>query len=391
MGNMTEKIRVMLVDDSSVVRGFLSRILDEADDTEVVSSVINGQHAVDAVLRVNPDIIILDIEMPVMDGITAVPKLLEKIPQVKILMCSTLSTQNADISMKALSLGAIDCIGKPTAAIDIKNDTDFKDAFLHKIRNIARPRRQAALRADRRASGFVVKPGERSDTNTGVSTNATRTTPNFAPARPRTGERKEIVLMKKAGLNNMSPKVLAVGSSTGGPQALFKFLGDLKSPNIPIVITQHMPAMFTKILATHIEQHTGLPSFEGEDGMKLENGKVYVAPGGKHMLFEKKVNGTYIVIDDGPAENFCKPAVDPMLRSLVDIYGGAFLSVILTGMGADGLEGAKIFVENGGRLVAQDEETSVVWGMPGAVANQGICMEVLPLDQIGSYISRLMF
>lgn len=386
VSEMSEKIKVMLVDDSSVVRGFLSRILDEAEDTEVVSSVINGQQAVDSVLRVAPDIIIMDIEMPVMDGITAVPKIIEKIPQAKILMCSTLSTKNADISMKALSLGAIDCIGKPTAAIDIKNDTDFKDAFLYKIRNIARPRRQAALRNDRVSSDFVVKPRDKT-----AEGETARAPSNYAASRRPAGASKEIVLMKKAGLNNMSPKVLAVGSSTGGPQALFKFLGDLKSPNVPIVITQHMPAMFTKILATHIEQHTGLPSFEGEDGMKLENGKVYVAPGGKHMLFEKKVNGTYIVIDDGPAENFCKPSVDPMLRSLIDIYGGSFLSVILTGMGADGLEGAKLFVEKGGRLVAQDEQSSVVWGMPGAVANQGICMEVLPLDQIGSYVSRLMF
>lgn len=390
VGNMSDKIRVMLVDDSSVVRGFLSRILDEAEDTEVVSSVINGQQAVDAVSRVDPDIIILDIEMPVMDGITAVPKILEKLPRAKILMCSTLSTKNADISMKAMSLGAIDCIGKPTAAVDIKNDTEFKDAFLYKIRNIARPRRQAALREGGAGggSGFVVRPKDKG----AAPLNAAAKAPsNYAASRRPAGASKEIVLMKKAGLNNMSPKILAIGSSTGGPQALFKFLENLKSPNVPIVITQHMPAMFTKILATHIEQHSGLPSFEGESGMKLENGKVYVAPGGKHMVFEKKVNGTYIVIDDGPAENFCKPSVDPMLRSLVEIYGGCFVSVILTGMGADGLEGAKLFVEKGGRLIAQDEESSVVWGMPGAVANQGICMEVLPLDQIGSYVSRLMF
>jgi two-component system chemotaxis response regulator CheB len=151
-----------------------------------------------------------------------------------------------------------------------------------------------------------------------------------------------------------------------------------------------MPAMFTKILAEHIETHTGLPSFEGEDGMKIEAGSVYVAPGGKHMLFEKKADGTHIKLDDGPAENFCKPAVDPMLRSLVSIYGSSFVTVILTGMGADGLKGARIFVKSGGRLIAQDEDTSVVWGMPGAVANEGLCMQVLPLDQIGDFVSKMI-
>lgn len=387
------KIKIMLVDDSSVVRGFLSRILDEEDDTEVVASVINGQQAVDSVARSKPDLIILDIEMPVMDGITAVPKILEKMPGAKILMCSTLSTKNADISMKAMSLGAIDCIGKPTSAIDIKNDAEFRESFLYKIRNIARPggasAAMVAAKPDKK-DGFLVKPKQ----GAGAADNKRVT--NFKPTAggarsPAAKPAGPIKLMQKSALNNGSAKVLAVGSSTGGPQALFTFLKSLKNPKLPIVITQHMPATFTKILASHIEQHTGLKAFEGESGMKLEAGTVYVAPGGKHMLFEKQVNGTYIKLDDGPAENFCKPAVDPMLRSLISVYGSAFITVILTGMGADGLEGAKQFVDKGGRLIAQDEKTSVVWGMPGAVANEGICMEVLPLDEIGSYVSRMIF
>lgn len=376
----------MLVDDSSVVRGFLTRILEGEDDTEIVASVINGQQAVDTVTRVKPDIIILDIEMPVMDGITAVPKLIEKMPGAKILMCSTLSTKNADISLEAMSLGAIDCIGKPTSAIDIKNDSDFKEAFLYKIRNIARPAGGAPNKSAPKDTGFLVKPKQRQASQP-LQTAARKP----AAASNRAAAAGPIKLVAKAGLNNMSPKVLAIGSSTGGPQALFAFLKDIKKPKIPIVITQHMPATFTKILANHIEQHTGHKSVEGETGMKLEPGKIYVAPGGKHMLFEKQVNGTYIKLDDGPAENFCKPAVDPMLRSLIDIYGSSFITVILTGMGADGLEGAKQFVDKGGRLIAQDEKTSVVWGMPGAVAQEGICMEVLPLNELGGYVSRMIF
>lgn len=384
----SDKIKVMLVDDSAVVRGFLSRILDEAEDTEVVASVVNGQQAVDMVDRYNPDIVILDIEMPVMDGITAVPKILQKKPDTKILMCSTLSTKNADISMKAMSLGAIDCIGKPTTAINIKNDTEFRDAFLYKIRNIASPSGRGAGALARQSSapssGFVVKP----KTNKDGPAHAMAPRPAGALLPKRGGE---IKLMAKAGLAAGSPKILAVGSSTGGPQALFKFIGALEIPKIPVVITQHMPATFTKILASHIEQHTGVPTSEGEDGMKIEAGHVYVAPGGKHMLFEKGINGTYIKLDDGPAENFCKPAVDPMIRSLMEIYGNSFLTVILTGMGSDGMRACQDFVEKGGRVIAQDEASSVVWGMPGAVASAGICMEVLPLDEIGSYVKRMIF
>ncbi|MCS5596311.1 MAG: chemotaxis response regulator protein-glutamate methylesterase [Pseudomonadota bacterium] len=388
MVNSPNKIKVMLVDDSAVVRGFLSRILDEAEDTEVVASVVNGQQAVDMVNRYNPDIIILDIEMPVMDGITAVPKILEKKPDAKILMCSTLSTKNADISMKAMSLGAIDCIGKPTTAINIKNDSEFKESFLYKIRNIASPhgRGASALAQPSERSGFVVKPKQQSSSQA-----APATSPVSATSPVKFGTTKDVKLVSKASLSTMPPKVLAIGSSTGGPQALFTFISALKSPNVPIVITQHMPATFTKILASHIQQHTSIPTVEGEDGMKLEAGKAYVAPGGKHMLFEKGVNGTYIKIDDGPPENFCKPAVDPMIRSLMDIYGTAFITVILTGMGSDGLRSCQSFVEKGGRVIAQDEASSVVWGMPGAVATAGICMEVLPLNEIGSYVSRMIF
>jgi two-component system chemotaxis response regulator CheB len=184
------------------------------------------------------------------------------------------------------------------------------------------------------------------------------------------------------------PAILAVGSSTGGPQALFKVLKHVNDIGVPIVVTQHMPATFTKMLAEHIQQHCGLPSQEGATGMKLENNKVYVAPGGYHMTFKKTDAGVEIVLDDGPQINFCKPAVDPMYDSLLDIYGNKILGVILTGMGHDGLAGAKKLVEKHGRLIAQDEATSTVWGMPGAVACANICEQVLPLDEIGPWIRK---
>jgi two-component system chemotaxis response regulator CheB len=185
------------------------------------------------------------------------------------------------------------------------------------------------------------------------------------------------------------PNLLAIGSSTGGPQALFAAIGHFKNFHVPIVVTQHMPATFTKILAQHIAMHTGVQTFEGENGMKVEPGTVYVAPGGYHMMFERSGTHNLIRLNDGPQENFCRPSVDPMLRSAIDVWGPKFLAVILTGMGQDGLAGCRKLVELGGRVIAQDQETSVVWGMPGAVATAGICTDVLPLPDIGPAVKKI--
>lgn len=185
--------------------------------------------------------------------------------------------------------------------------------------------------------------------------------------------------------------ILAIGSSTGGPQALFEVLKHCRNLRVPIVITQHMPPTFTKILADHITRQCDLPTFEAEDGMIIQPGKAYVAKGGFHMLITKHENGSPMIkLDNGPAVNYCKPAVDPMLDSLIAIYGAKILSVILTGMGHDGLDGCKKLVALGGQVIAQDEATSVVWGMPGAVAQAGICSEILPLSEIGTTIKRII-
>jgi len=184
------------------------------------------------------------------------------------------------------------------------------------------------------------------------------------------------------------PDLLAIGSSTGGPNALFKLLTTLRGIDIPVVITQHMPPTFTKILADHIKQQTGLAAVEAEDGMPLVAGRIHVAPGGYHMLIDRKGATPVIKIDDGPMENFCRPAVDPMLRSAAKVFGNKIMTVILTGMGQDGMLGARDIVAAGGRVIAQDEATSVVWGMPGAVAIDGTCTTVLALDDIGPWLRK---
>jgi two-component system chemotaxis response regulator CheB len=185
--------------------------------------------------------------------------------------------------------------------------------------------------------------------------------------------------------------VLAIGSSTGGPQALLTLFEGLKyTPALPIVITQHMPPTFTAIMAEQIEKTSGIPSGEAKEGETVKPGHVYVAPGNYHMTVVKEDDQPVIRINQGPPENFCRPAVDPMLRSLVEVYGGRTLVVILTGMGQDGLRGCQSIVESGGVVLAQDEASSVVWGMPGAVATAGVCREVLPIDKIGPRLASLL-
>lgn len=372
-----DQIHVMLVDDSAVVRGFIGRALESDPAIKVVASVANGEQGVNSTARHNPDVVILDIEMPVMDGITALPKILAASPGVKVIMCSTLTVRNAEITMKALQLGATDCIAKPSNSSDIHSSGDFKQDIIARVKALGIRKNAASRPAPATAVTAAAAPG-------------TIATGTFAGGQNSILKQKTAFELRKHAAGEIfRPNLLAIGSSTGGPQALFKVIENFKNMDVPIIITQHMPATFTKILAQHIEQHTGVPTFEGETGMKVENGKAYVAPGGQHMTFVRKDGGIEILLNDGPPENFCKPSVDPMLRSAISLWGPKFLTVILTGMGHDGLNGCKAVVEGGGRVVAQDQETSVVWGMPGAVAINKLCTAVLPLPDIGPYVRQV--
>lgn len=354
--SIQSKITVILVDDSSVIRGALARIIETDPDIEIVASVANGEMAISVAKSKKPDVMILDIEMPVMDGLTALPSILEQSPKTKIVMFSALTEKGADITIKAMALGAVECIVKPRSSQDTGPGSEFH----------------------RYITGLIKTLGGKHDTP------PPRAAPTQVVPKPKTQQ-------STVGLKNFAPpEIIAIGSSTGGPQALFNVLKKVGTVNLPIVITQHMPATFTKILANHITQHTSMPATEGENDMLVENGKIYVAPGGKHMIFKKQGGRLTIQINDGEPENFCKPAVDVMLRSLTEIYKDKILCVILTGMGHDGLKSARVLHDIGGRIIAQDEATSVVWGMPGAVANEGICNKILPLDDIGACIKTIV-
>ena len=359
------RIRVMLVDDAVVVRGLFARWVEAEPDLEVVASLRTGREAVAQVERADPDVVLLDVDMPEMDGIVALPLLLAKKRDLVVIMASTLTRRNAEISLKALSLGATDYIPKPTANREVAGSTSFRRDLIEKIRALG-------PRSKRLRAGFArtAAPG----------------TTSAAQVRPRT--HGPIALR---AMPSMPPRVLLIGASTGGPQALNAIVSQIGSviERVPVLITQHMPPTFTAILAEHLARVAQRPVHEAQHGEEINAGTIYLAPGGKHMRVARRDGIAVIAIDDGPLINFCKPAVDPLFSSAAEMWGPKVLALVLTGMGSDGLRGAQAIAAVGGHVMAQDEASSVVWGMPGQVANAGLCSAVLPLPEIAPRLVRL--
>jgi two-component system chemotaxis response regulator CheB len=371
-------LRVMIVDDSVVIRGLISRWVGAEHDMEVAASLRTGLEAVNQLDRINPDVAVLDIEMPELDGISALPQLLAKKRDLVIIMASTLTRRNAEISFKALSLGAADYIPKPESTREASAADIFHHDLIQKIRHLgARLRRKSAVASPPLAPASPA-PAPRGPV-------ARPAAPAPAVQAPPSGS------LTTRPFSSQAPKVLLIGSSTGGPQALMALVTELGPviDRFPVLITQHMPPTFTTILAEHLARSSRRPAAEAVDGETVKPGRIYLAPGGKHMRVARSGAETVIALDDGPAVNFCKPAVDPLFTSAIDIWHGNILSVILTGMGSDGMRGGKDIVAAGGSVIAQDEASSVVWGMPGAAANAGICAAILPLNQIGAKVNRL--
>lgn len=345
-------IRVMVVDDSAVVRGLISRQLSADPAISVVATAANGELALAELNKRPIDVIVLDVEMPVMDGMAALAEIRIRYPTVKVLMASTFTRRNAEISLKALRMGASDYVAKPESGLGAADD--FKQELLAKVKALGRAR--------------VRTPDN-------VPQSAPAPTPPPA-VRPHSGK-----FVRAA--------VVAIGASTGGPPALLKVFEAIKgSVEQPILLTQHMPAAFTGLFAEQLMRAGDRPCAEGRDGEPVVAGHCYVAPGGWHMTVESQGVTPVIRLNQDPPENFCRPAVDPMLRSVAQLYGASALTVILTGMGSDGAKGVGAISRAGGRVVAQDEATSVVWGMPGAVAATGLAESLLALDEVGPWLVR---
>jgi len=364
-----EPLRVMLVDDSVVIRGMISRWLACEPDIVVAASLRTGLDAVNQIERINPDIAVLDIEMPDLDGISALPLLLAKKRNLIIIMASTLTRRNAEISFKALSLGASDYIPKPESTREPAAAEIFRHDLVQKIRHFGAKLRRAIPAAAASSSTPLLDHGR----------DPTLRAPVAIPP------------LQRRSFSAQSPRVLLIGSSTGGPQALMSLVGEIGAviDRFPVLITQHMPPTFTTILAEHLARASHRPAREAVDGEVVKAGHIYLAPGGRHMRVARHGADVVIVLDNGPPINFCKPAVDPLFTSAIDVWQGATLAVVLTGMGSDGMRGGKDIVAAGGSVIAQDEASSVVWGMPGAAAHAGICAAVLPLGQIAPKLVRL--
>ncbi|KIZ39693.1 protein-glutamate methylesterase/protein-glutamine glutaminase, partial [Rhodopseudomonas palustris] len=346
-----------------------SRWIEAEPDMVVAASLRTGLDAVNQVERIKPDVAVLDIEMPELDGIAALPQLLAKKRDLIVIMASTLTRRNAEISFKALSLGAADYIPKPESTREPAAADIFKHDLLQKIRSLG-------VRVRRKVSAAT--------TATAVAARVRDT----SPVVPHPVASAPLV---RRSFGAIAPRVLLIGSSTGGPQALMTLVAELGSliDRVPVLITQHMPPTFTTILAEHLARTSKRPAHEGVEGEVIKAGQIYLAPGGCHMRVARQGANAVIALDNGPPVNFCKPAVDPLFMSAIDYWQGAILAVLLTGMGSDGMRGGKDIVAAGGSVIAQDEASSVVWGMPGAAANAGICAAILPLNQIGAKLVRV--
>ena len=346
------KIRVLVIDDAVVVRRIVTDVLSADPEIEVVGTAANGRIGLAKIPQLNPDVITLDIEMPEMDGLETLAALRKVHPRLPVIMFSTLTQRGAVTTLEALALGANDYVTKPANVGSVAAaQQSLRDQLIPKIKALCTKYRRVA-------KAFSPPP----------------------------------VVIPRPVFKTPSPvSVVAIGVSTGGPNALCEVLQAIPaSLPVPIVIVQHMPPMFTKLLAERLNKQCAIEVHEGVFAERLQPGHAYLAPGDYHMVVKRDASGVALAIHQGPAENSCRPAVDVLFRSVVEVYGAGTLGVIMTGMGQDGLHGCESIHAVGGQVVVQDEESSVVWGMPGFVARAGLADNILPLDMIaGEIISRV--
>jgi two-component system chemotaxis response regulator CheB len=335
------KIRVLIVDDAVVFRRLLSETLAADPALEVAGTAANGRIALAKMPQLNPDLVVLDVEMPEMDGLATLAELRKAYPRLPVIMFSALTERGAAATLDALALGASDYFTKPA--------TEGMAASLEVVREQLIPKIKALC---------------------------------AAPPAPR-----PCVAAPPAPSAKAPVEAVAVAASTGGPNALAELFAALpRDFPVPLLIVQHMPPMFTRLLAERLTAQGGIPVEEGRTGALVQPGRAWIAPGDHHMIVTRDGTQARLLLHQDPPENSCRPAADVLLRSVARAYGPRALAVVLTGMGQDGLRGCEAVREAGGQALAQDEATSVVWGMPGFVARAGLADRVLPLSLIGGEI-----
>jgi two-component system chemotaxis response regulator CheB len=346
-------IRILIVDDSTVIRKVLCDGFAGDAALEVVGTAANGRIALAKIPQLHPDLITLDVEMPEMDGLETLAEIRKIYPKLPVIMFSTLTERGASTTLDALALGASDYLTKPS-------NTGSLDVTLRQLREQLIPKIKALCET---------QPSQRA-----------------APIARAASLRPAI---QRSAVDLSRIDVLAIGTSTGGPNALAELLpGIPASFPVPIVITQHMPPLFTRLLAGRLNSRSGLTIREGVAGEILRPGEAWIAPGDFHMTVERKGATVVLALDQNQPENYCRPAVDPMFRSVAKVFGASALAVVLTGMGCDGTNGAQHIKERGGQVLVQDQASSIVWGMPGQVVASGLADATYPLSSMAAEIGR---
>jgi two-component system, chemotaxis family, protein-glutamate methylesterase/glutaminase len=345
-----KKIRVLIVDDSAVIRRMVTDLFAKEPGIEVAGTASNGRAALEKIENGNPDVVMLDVEMPELDGLETVRMIRERWQHLPVIMFSSLTEHGASTTLEALRLGASDYVTKPVRAAGVEGIFE-------------------QLRVDLIPKIKALCPMVDSEAATSLTPLPARLRPS-----PRSATRARIV---------------AIGISTGGPNALHTLIPNLPGNlPVPVVIVQHMPAVFTRLLAEQLAKRSPLQVREGAAGIVINPGQVWIAPGGRHMALQRNSNAVQLVTNDGPPENSCRPAVDVLFRSVAECFGRDALAVVMTGMGKDGAAGCDRIRRAGGQVIVQDQSSAVVWGMPGSVVQAGLADQIVALDQLPEEICR---
>lgn len=348
-----ERIRVMVVDDSAVIRRLVAHALEQDPALHVVGTASNGALGLQRIPKLDPDVVTLDIEMPDMDGLEMLRRIRHDHPQLRVIMFSTLTERGSAITLEALTLGADDYVPK------VSNEASRDESMLRLMAEMV-PKIKQFFRLPVNGDAIVAPSGAAAQPG----------------MRPRWGMARR-------------PEVVVIGVSTGGPAALSAILPHFPADfPLPILIVQHMPPLFTRLLAERLNANCPLHVEEASQGSIVAPGKVLIAPGDFHMKLIAGHGHVSISLDQSAQQNFCRPTADVLFRSAGEVYGGAVLAVVLTGMGQDGLRGVEVLKAHGACVFVQDETSSVVWGMPGAIVNAGLADRVLPLDRVAPEILR---
>lgn len=359
---MNDKVKILVVDDSITYRQILLTVIDKISDAECIGTAASGQIALRKIAMLQPDLVLLDVVMPDMDGVATLQQLKQDYPAVEAIMISSFNMNNAKQTLRSLQIGALDFIAKPTAASPEQGINELVK-YLQPFIDLIQTKKYASLS---RSQQTVVPPKV------------------IAPQLP------PVVTANKTSKGKYD--LCVIGISTGGPKALDQLVSqlDVRLP-CPIIIVQHMPPLFTESLAQKLNEETRLQVSEVKGGEKLSAGHIYIAQGGKHLVLRESLDGGfYLAVNDTPPVNNCRPSVDVLFRSVAAIFKGKVLAIVMTGMGRDGTDGVRLLKRNGAKCIIQDEASSIVWGMPGSVHEAGLADEIVPLDQLSARIATLI-